>query len=100
MNNSKIIIYGVGLLLFTPSGKIFVLRELVSKPKINKEAGMISIPFETTIKGESHLDTLQRLIHEEIGEELKLKPIFFEKFLIEASKTHSIDIFVYPNQTF
>ena len=99
MNNSKIIIYGVGLLLFAPSGKIFVLRELVSKPQINKEAGMISIPFETTIKGESHIDTLQRLIYEEIGEELNSKPVFFKKFLIKASQTHSIEIFVYTAST-
>lgn len=69
---------GVGVLLFAPSGRILVMKELVSKPSIGKEAGMISFPLETMRPGESREDTVVRLLFEEIGRsDLRITPIFF-----------------------
>lgn len=58
---------GVGLLLFSEKGRILVLKELISKPVIQKRKGMLSFPLETLEDSESPKEGVQRLIHEEIG---------------------------------
>lgn len=64
-------ITGVGFLLFSIIDKIpklFVVRELKSKPEICKEAGMLSFPLETfNKKDQTTHGTILRLLHEEIG---------------------------------
>lgn len=84
------IINAVGLLLFAPTGNIFVLEELQDKPIVEKKAGMLSFPFETMEENESSSGTLQRLMSEEIGgqEFLSSKFNFVKKFY-----------FFYHNQT-
>ena len=93
------IVYGVGLLLFEPTGKLLVLRELESKPYYNKKAGMLSPPLETIEKGETNRQAVQRLIYEEIGGSVEEKPCFFESFLIKLSKEFSVRLHVYRCNT-
>jgi len=69
---------GVGLILIAETtGRLLILRELKSKPEIEKEAGMISFPLETVKNGEAKETALQRLIFEEIGIDLQINPTFF-----------------------
>lgn len=60
-------IRGVALLLFSAEGKLAVIKEKKSKPIIEKEAGMLSFPMETTLDGELPEQTLARLLYEELG---------------------------------
>ncbi|MFC1644657.1 NUDIX hydrolase [Patescibacteria group bacterium] len=63
----KNILNGVGLLLVSAAGRVAIIRELIPKPKIKKEAGMLAFPMETVKKGESDEDALKRLVFEELG---------------------------------
>lgn len=89
------IIFGVGLILFAPTGKVLVLRELKSKPHNGKYSGMLSIPFETMEEGETKESALKRLIHEEIGREVTADLVFFKEFLVELNVNHSVQLFVF-----
>lgn len=64
-------IVGVGFLLFSffeKIPKLFVIRELKSKPEIHKRAGMLSFPLETFKKQDGNFkQTIIRLVREEIG---------------------------------
>ncbi len=65
-------IIGVGFLLFSKNelGEpcVFTVEELVGKPSISKEAGMISFPLETFQKQDmSEIGTIFRLLEEEVG---------------------------------
>jgi 8-oxo-dGTP pyrophosphatase MutT (NUDIX family) len=72
---------GVGLILIAEeTGRILVLKELKSKPIIQKQAGMLSFPLETVKKGEGKYDAVKRLLLEEVGVDISiisLGPIFF-----------------------
>lgn len=69
---------GVGLILLAKTtGRMLVLRELRSKPEIEKKAGMISFPLETVNLREKKEDAVQRLIAEEIGTPISVLPVFF-----------------------
>lgn len=56
----------VALIVTNPGGEILVLQEFVSKPQLDKYAGMFSIPMETCRPGESDLSVLRRLHKEEL----------------------------------
>jgi len=64
-------IIGVGFLLFAPingADKLFVLRELKSKPELHKRSGMLSFPLETFESRDGcPKATIYRLIEEEMG---------------------------------
>jgi hypothetical protein len=61
------IVRGIGLILVANgTGRIYTIRELVAKPMIGKEAGMISFPLETIERGETCCDTIRRMVDEEI----------------------------------
>ncbi|MEP7162613.1 MAG: hypothetical protein ABI747_02515 [Candidatus Moraniibacteriota bacterium] len=62
------IVRSVPLVLFNGDGKVFCLRELVSKPDIGKIVGSkdYSVPWETQEVGEEDGDTLRRLLREEV----------------------------------
>jgi len=69
---------GVGLILTARStGRMLVLKELKSKPEIEKIAGMVSFPLETMKNGESKEAAISRLVDEEIGSAISEKPVFF-----------------------
>ena len=89
------IVKGVGLLLFDPQGKIFILRELQSKPHYNKVAGMLSPPLETVEQGETNPLALKRLVYEEIGVSIQYSPKFFKEILIKLSKKYSVKLYMY-----
>lgn len=80
-------IYGVGLILHNPTGHILVIRELVAKPEIEKEAGMLSIPLETTNDGEDSYMTLIRLLIEEVGRNLTIRDVrHFKTFTVKDTE--------------
>lgn len=58
---------GVGLLLLSNKGRLLILKELESKPIIQKVEGMLTFPLETVELHEGHSDTLERLLTEEVG---------------------------------
>lgn len=60
-------ICGVALILSNGFGRVFVLKELQSKPRFDKHRGDLSIPMETSLDGEFPEDTLERLLIEEVG---------------------------------
>ena len=68
-------VIGIGFLPFTlieGHWRIFTIKELKSKPEINKESEMISFPIETIEKRDkSEEGALLRLIDEETGITLK-----------------------------
>lgn len=69
---------GVGLILLNPCGRIIVIKELVAKPEIKKEAGMHSMPLETVRPGEAPREAVERLIKEELGPRIVVEE--FESF--------------------
>lgn len=80
-------IYGVGLILYNPTGHILVIKELVAKPEIEKEAGMLSIPFETSDEGEDSYMTLVRLVTEEVGRNIVPRKIrLFGTFTVKDTE--------------
>lgn len=89
------IVRGVGIVLFGPTGRVLVLRELKSKPHNGKHAGMLSIPFETIEDGETKESALGRLIYEEIGVKITAPPVFFREFFIELSDNQCVQLFVF-----
>ncbi|MBL7057780.1 NUDIX hydrolase [Patescibacteria group bacterium] len=62
--------FGVGLILRNPVGDILVHQELMSKPWLGKEIGDYSIPMETIELGETVQSCLNRLLFEEVGEDV------------------------------
>lgn len=68
-------VIGIGFLLLTfieGHWRILTIKELGSKPEINKESGMISFPIETLEeRDKSEEGALLRLIKEETGITLK-----------------------------
>jgi len=68
-------VLGVALIVVcTSTGRILMLRELKSKPEINKFAGMLGIPCETQLpeevtRGACWSISLRRLVREEIDPE-------------------------------
>lgn len=89
------IVRGVGLILFEPTGKILLLRELKSKPRNGKYSGMLSVPLETMEERETKESALNRLIYEEIGTEITTSPVFFKEFFIELSDNQSVQLFIF-----
>ena len=62
----------VALVIVSPQGRMFTLRELREKPDYEKKAGMLSFPLETKEEGESDGEALRRLLLEEVGVEISL----------------------------
>ncbi len=58
-------LYGVGLLIESPSRRILVGKERRDKPVLGVEAGMWSNPWETRLFGESRRKAWKRLPEEE-----------------------------------
>lgn len=59
-------IRGVALVVTNPRSEILMLQEFEDKPHIGKLRGMFSIPMETSREGETQIDTVKRLPHEEL----------------------------------
>ena len=57
---------GVALILTNPAGEILTLEEFETKIHVGKQAGMRSIPMETSYPGEPDESAVERLIAEEL----------------------------------
>lgn len=68
-------IFGVAIVVVSRDGKILVVQETIDRPERDRRAGDWTVPAESVEKGERPLDTLRRLIQEEIG---GLKNITFD----------------------
>jgi hypothetical protein len=83
---NKNFLLGVCFLLFTTNKKLrlFTVEEQKEKPKLFKEKGMISPPFETfESRDENAKGTIIRLIEEEIGfsvSQVEIYAVATEKF--------------------
>jgi 8-oxo-dGTP pyrophosphatase MutT (NUDIX family) len=91
-------IQGVGLILLTPTGDMFVIRERNDKPHILKKSGMLSMPLETIEEGETADEAIVRLISEEIGV-VVLTPTLLDTFHFEYPPAHTSEITVYVAYT-
>ncbi|HUD08678.1 MAG TPA: hypothetical protein VMQ48_01150 [Candidatus Saccharimonadales bacterium] len=95
-------IIGVGFLLFSIVDgipKLFVLRELKSKPEIYKKEGMLSFPLETyqEIDG-NYTNTIIRLLKEEIGislEQASIGKIISKKFSLIPGRSDIVTVYGY-----
>lgn len=56
----------MALIIQNPEGKILVLQEYETKPHLGKYRGMLSIPMETSRPKEPDLNTITRLLGEEV----------------------------------
>lgn len=95
-------IIGVGFLLFfiiDGVPKLFVLRELKSKPEIQKREGMLSFPLETYQKTDSnYTNTVIRLLREEIGispEQVSIEKIISKNFSLIPGRSDIITVYGY-----
>src|SRR5680860_551748 len=89
------IVSSVGLLLFDPNGRILLLRELESKLHYGKVAGMLSVPIETVEVGEVANQTLQRLLHEEIGVPINGRLSYYRRLYIKLNDAYTEMVFLY-----
>lgn len=70
------LIKGVALIVqYKESAFILIVKEFENHPEVGKVNGMLSIPMETKLNGESDRKALQRLIREELNG-IKIKILY------------------------
>lgn len=60
-------IQAVAAMIVCPEGTVYTVVETVDRPEYGKLTGMRTIPMETMEPGETHVQTLSRLLKEEVG---------------------------------